>query len=49
MAADLGISYASKDNLTNVAFVAQNIGGQITTYYNSGYQRIKNNLRNVMA
>jgi hypothetical protein len=36
LAVDLGLSFASKDNLTNVAFVAQNIGGQITTYYNSG-------------
>ena len=33
LAADLGVSFASKDNYTNVAMVAQNIGGQITTYY----------------
>ena len=33
LAADLGVSFASKDNYTNVAVVAQNIGGQITTYY----------------
>ena len=33
LAADIGVSFASKDNYTNVAMVAQNIGGQITTYY----------------
>ncbi len=36
MAADLGISFASKNNYTNVALVARNVGGQITTYYNNG-------------
>ena len=36
LALDLGLSFASKNNYTNVALVAQNIGGQITTYYNSG-------------
>ena len=34
MAADFGISFASKNNYTNVALVARNVGGQITTYYN---------------
>ena len=36
IAADFGISFASKNNYTNVALVAQNVGGQITTYYNNG-------------
>ena len=36
MAADLGITYSSKDSLTRVAVVARNIGGQITTYYEDG-------------
>jgi len=36
IATDLGISFGSKDSLTNVALVAGNIGTQITTYYNEG-------------
>ncbi len=36
LAADFGVSFASKDKYTNVALVARNVGGQITTYYNSG-------------
>lgn len=36
LAADAGISYASKNKLTNFALVAQNFGTQITTYYNQG-------------
>jgi hypothetical protein len=36
IAADLGICYSSKDNLTTVAAVASNVGGQITTYYSDG-------------
>ncbi len=36
IAADLGLSFLSKDSLTNVALVASNIGTQITTYYENG-------------
>jgi opacity protein-like surface antigen len=36
LAADLGVSFGSKDTLTHVALVAKNIGGQITTYYQDG-------------
>lgn len=36
LAADLGLSFASKGKFTNVSLVARNIGGQITTYYDSG-------------
>lgn len=36
LAADFGVSFASKDKYTNVALVARNVGGQITTYYNNG-------------
>jgi len=36
LAADFGISMCSKDNLTMVAAVASNVGGQITTYYSDG-------------
>jgi len=36
LAADLGISFSSKGKLTNVALVARNIGGQLTTYYDNG-------------
>jgi hypothetical protein len=46
LAADLGLSIASKDNYTNVSLVARNLGSQITTYYNSGdYERIPFNLQ----
>ena len=36
LAADLGLSFASKGKFTNVSLVARNIGGQITTYYDTG-------------
>ena len=36
IAADLGLSFASKSKYTNVALVVRNIGGQITTYYDEG-------------
>lgn len=36
IAADLGLSFVSKDSLTNVALVVSNIGTQITTYYQDG-------------
>ncbi len=36
LAADLGLTFSSKDSLTHVALVARNIGGQITTYYQDG-------------
>jgi hypothetical protein len=36
LAADLGVSFRSKDSLTNVGIVARNIGGQLTTYYEDG-------------
>lgn len=36
IAADLGVTFSSKDSLTHVAMVARNIGGQITTYYQDG-------------
>ncbi len=36
IALDLGASIATKDNLTNVALVARNIGTQISTYYQDG-------------
>ena len=36
IAADLGISFASKNQLTNVGLVARNIGTQLTTYYEDG-------------
>jgi hypothetical protein len=36
IAADLGVSYSSKNNLTNIAFVARNIGTQLSTYYENG-------------
>jgi len=36
LAADLGLSFASKGKFTNVSLVARNIGGQITTYYDNG-------------
>lgn len=34
IAADFGVSFASKSKYTNVALVARNFGTQITTYYN---------------
>jgi len=36
VAADVGVSFASKNGLTNVALVGRNIGTQITTYYEDG-------------
>ncbi len=46
IAADLGVSFASKDKYTNVSLVGRNIGSQITTYYNSGeYEQIPFNLQ----
>ena len=36
IAADLGVNIASKNQLTNYAFVIRNIGTQITTYYENG-------------
>ncbi|MDD4225885.1 MAG: type IX secretion system protein PorQ [Mariniphaga sp.] len=36
LAADLGVNYSSKDNLTHVALVARNMGTQVTTYYQDG-------------
>ncbi|MBN2772652.1 MAG: type IX secretion system protein PorQ [Prolixibacteraceae bacterium] len=36
IALDLGISYSSKNELTNVGLVAKNIGTQISTYYQNG-------------
>lgn len=36
MAADLGLSFSSRDSLTHLALVARNLGGQITTYYKDG-------------
>jgi hypothetical protein len=36
IAADLGVSFLSKTGLTNVALVVNNIGTQITTYYDGG-------------
>ncbi|MCW0483415.1 type IX secretion system protein PorQ [Gaoshiqia sediminis] len=36
LAADLGLNYASRDQLTNYALVIRNIGAQLTTYYENG-------------
>jgi len=36
IAADLGITYFSKDGLSATSFVLKNIGSQITTYYDNG-------------
>ena len=46
IAADFGVSIASKSKQTNVSFVARNVGSQITTYYdNGGYEKIPFNLQ----
>lgn len=46
IAADFGISFSTKNKLTNLALVASNIGTQITTYYNDGnYEKIPFNLQ----
>jgi hypothetical protein len=36
IAADFGLSFASKSKFTNVSLVARNVGTQLTTYYNNG-------------
>ncbi|NQU88645.1 MAG: type IX secretion system protein PorQ [Mariniphaga sp.] len=36
IAFDLGVSYSSKNQLSNVGLVARNIGTQISTYYDNG-------------
>ena len=36
LAADLGITYISKDSLSATSLVVKNIGSQITTYYKNG-------------
>ena len=36
LAADLGITYSSRDSMTHVALVARNAGAQLTTYYDNG-------------
>jgi len=36
LAADLGITYTSKDGLSAASLAVKNIGGQITTYYENG-------------
>jgi len=46
IAADLGVSFASKSKYTNVSLVARNLGTQITTYYDDGnYEKIPFNLQ----
>jgi len=46
LAADFGISIASKSKYTNVSLVARNVGSQITTYYDDGnYEKIPFNLQ----
>ncbi|HPE78221.1 MAG TPA: type IX secretion system protein PorQ [Draconibacterium sp.] len=46
IAADFGVSIASKSNSTNVSFVARNVGSQITTYYDNGdYEKIPLNIQ----
>ena len=46
IAADFGISIASKSKYTNVSLVARNVGSQITTYYDNGnYEKIPFNLQ----
>ncbi len=46
IAADFGISIASKSKYTNVSLVARNVGTQITTYYDDGnYEKIPFNLQ----
>jgi len=36
LAADFGVSMATKSKFTNVSLVARNVGAQITTYYQNG-------------
>jgi len=46
IAADLGLSFASKSKYTIVSLVARNLGTQITTYYDDGnYEKIPFNLQ----
>ena len=46
IAADFGLSVASKNKYTNVSLVARNVGSQITTYYDNGeYEKIPLNLQ----
>jgi hypothetical protein len=46
IAADFGLSMASKSKYTNVSLVARNVGTQITTYYKDGnYEKIPFNLQ----
>ena len=46
IAADFGVSIASKSKFTNVSLVARNVGSQITTYYDNGnYEKIPFNLQ----
>lgn len=46
IAADFGVSIASKSKYTNVSVVARNVGTQITTYYDNGeYEKIPFNLQ----
>ena len=46
IAADFGISMASRSKYTNVSLVARNVGTQITTYYDNGkHEKIPFNLQ----
>jgi len=46
LAADFGVSIASKSKYTNVSLVARNVGSQITTYYEDGnYEKIPMNVQ----
>jgi hypothetical protein len=36
LAADIGITYRAKDELSAISFVVKNLGSQITTYYKNG-------------
>jgi len=46
LAADFGLSIASKSKYTNVSLVARNVGSQITTYYDDGnYEKLPFNLQ----
>ncbi len=46
LAADFGVSIASKSKYTNVSLVARNVGSQITTYYEDGnYEKIPLNVQ----
>lgn len=46
IAADFGVSLASKSKYTNVSLVARNVGSQITTYYDNGeFEKIPLNVQ----